>query len=154
MKIIRKTIACAMAAAVLLLSGCGGANSDDVSGKASETTSEATAKAVNTERHKVIIDTDTGSDDAAALILAATDKENDILGVTVLYGNAALEDSAKNALMTLEEYLVDYASPETRAIGEKVIAEQLNNIPKEKVRAIAAKYIEEIKNDGKRDFRF
>ena len=59
-----------------------------------------------------------------------------------------------NALMTLEEYLVDYASPETRAIGEKVIAEQLNNIPKEKVRAIAAKYIEKIKNDGKRDFRF
>ena len=59
-----------------------------------------------------------------------------------------------NALMTLEEYLVDYASPETRVIGEKVIAEQLNNIPKEKVRAIAAKYIEEIKNDGKRDFRF
>ena len=59
-----------------------------------------------------------------------------------------------NALMTLEEYLVDYASPETRAIGEKVIEEQLNNIPKEKVRAIAAKYIEEIKNDGKRDFRF
>ena len=59
-----------------------------------------------------------------------------------------------NALMPLEEYLVDYASPETRAIGEKVIEEQLNNIPKEKVRAIAAKYIEEIKNDGKRDFRF
>ena len=59
-----------------------------------------------------------------------------------------------NALMTLEEYLVDYASPETRAIGEKVIAEQLNNIPKEKVRQIAGKYIEEIKNNGKRDFRF
>lgn len=59
-----------------------------------------------------------------------------------------------NALMTLEEYLVDYASPETRAIGEKVIAEQLNNIPKEKVRMIAEKYIEEIKNEGKRDFRF
>ena len=107
MKIIRQTIACAMAAAVLLLSGCGGANSDDVSGKASETTSEATAKAVDTERHKVIIDTDTGSDDAAALILAATDKETDILGVTVLYGNAALEDSAKNALMTLEVCGVD-----------------------------------------------
>ena len=59
-----------------------------------------------------------------------------------------------NALMTLEEYLVDYASPATRAIGEKVIAEQLNNIPKEKVRQIAERYIEEIKNDGKRDFRF
>ena len=59
-----------------------------------------------------------------------------------------------NALMTLEEYLVDYASPETRAIGEKLIAAQLNHIPKEKVRQIAAGYIEEIKNNGKRDFRF
>ena len=60
----------------------------------------------------------------------------------------------KVAVVALEEYLVDYASPETRAIGEKVIAEQLNNIPKEKVRQIAEKYIEEIKNNGKRDFRF
>ena len=59
-----------------------------------------------------------------------------------------------NALMTLEEYLVDYASPETREIGEKVIEKELLNIPKEKVRQIAAKYIEEIKTEGKRDFRF
>ena len=54
-----------------------------------------------------------------------------------------------NALMTLEEYLVDYASSETRAIGEKVIEKELQNIPKEKVRQIAANYIEEIKNNGK-----
>ena len=59
-----------------------------------------------------------------------------------------------NALMTLEEYLMDYASPETRAIGEKVIEKELENIPKEKVRQIAKNYIEEIKNNGKRDFRF
>ncbi len=59
-----------------------------------------------------------------------------------------------NALMTLEEYLMDYASPETRAIGEKMIERELLNIPKEKVRKIAAEYIESIKNDGKRDFRF
>ncbi len=59
-----------------------------------------------------------------------------------------------NALMTLEEYLVDYASPETRELGEKVIEKELLNIPKEKVREIARKYIEEIKKDGKRDFRF
>ena len=59
-----------------------------------------------------------------------------------------------NALMTLEEYLMDYASPETRAIGEKVIEKELENIPKEKVRRIAKNYIEEIKNNGKRDFRF
>ncbi len=59
-----------------------------------------------------------------------------------------------NALMTLEEYLMDYASPETRAIGEKMIERELLNIPKEKVRKIAAEYIESIKNEGKRDFRF
>ncbi len=59
-----------------------------------------------------------------------------------------------NALMTLEEYLMDYASPETRAIGEKMIERELLNIPKEKVRKIAAEYIDSIKNDGKRDFRF
>ena len=59
-----------------------------------------------------------------------------------------------NALMTLEEYLVDYASPETRAIGEKVIEKELLNIPKEKVREIARQHIEDIKNNNKRDFRF
>ena len=59
-----------------------------------------------------------------------------------------------NALMTLEEYLMDYASPETREIGEKIIEKELLNIPKEKVRNIAKNYIEEIKKDGKRDFRF
>ena len=59
-----------------------------------------------------------------------------------------------NALMTLEEYLVDYASPETREIGEKVIERELLNIPKEKVRKIAAEHIEDIKNNNKRDFRF
>ena len=58
-----------------------------------------------------------------------------------------------NALMTLKEYLVDYASEETRAAGEALIEKELGNIPKEKVRKIAEEYIREIEN-GKRDFRF
>lgn len=58
-----------------------------------------------------------------------------------------------NALMTLKEYLVDYASQGTQKIGEKVIAEELKKIPNENVRAIAEKYISEIEL-GKRDFRF
>ena len=97
-----------MAVTVLLLCGCSAANSDSASSsdngsaQATEKASETTAKTGNTQRHKVIIDTDTGSDDAAALVLAATNEQTEILGVTVLYGNAALEDSAKNALMTLE----------------------------------------------------
>ncbi len=58
-----------------------------------------------------------------------------------------------NALMTLKEFLEDYASPETQEIGNALIERELDNIPKEKVRRIAADYISEIKN-GKRDFRF
>ena len=58
-----------------------------------------------------------------------------------------------NALMTLKEYLEDYASPKTKEIGDKLIKEELEKIPNPKVKDIATKYITEIL-DGKRDFRF
>ena len=58
-----------------------------------------------------------------------------------------------NALMTLKEYLEDYASPETKAVGEKLIADELKTIPNEKVREKASEYIENI-HEGQRDFRF
>ncbi len=58
-----------------------------------------------------------------------------------------------NALMTLKEYLCDYASDETRAVGEKLIAEQINDIPNEKVKGIVAQRLGLIA-DGERDFRF
>ena len=59
-----------------------------------------------------------------------------------------------NALMTLTEYLVDYASDFTRETGYKLIERELDKIPGEKVKRIAAEHIEDIKNSGKRDFRF
>ena len=59
-----------------------------------------------------------------------------------------------NALMTLTEFLVDYASEDTKEIGFKLIEEELNKIPKEKVREIAKKNIEDIKATRRRDFRF
>ena len=59
-----------------------------------------------------------------------------------------------NALMTLSEYLEDYASPETREIGLKMVEEELMRIPKEKVRAIARDNIEAIRASNRRDFRF
>ncbi len=59
-----------------------------------------------------------------------------------------------NALMTLAEYLVDYASPKTKEIGFEVIRRELDRIPKEKVRAIARQNIEDIKSSNRRDFRF
>ena len=58
-----------------------------------------------------------------------------------------------NALMTLKEYLMDYASEETRAIGEKLIEAELNNIPREKTREICADHLKKIE-EGIRDFRF
>ena len=58
-----------------------------------------------------------------------------------------------NAIMTLKEYLEDYASPDTKAKGEKVIEEELKRIPNDNVRRIAAERDAEIHN-GRRDFRF
>ena len=58
-----------------------------------------------------------------------------------------------NALMTLKEYLEDYASPETKEIGDKLIKQELEKIPNPKVKATATEYIHNIK-EGKRDFRF
>lgn len=59
-----------------------------------------------------------------------------------------------NALMTLSEFLEDYASPKTREVGYQLIEEELQNIPKEKVRNIAAQNIEDIRSFNGRDFRF
>ena len=59
-----------------------------------------------------------------------------------------------NALMTLTEYLEDYASEETKKVGYETIEKELQRIPKEKVRAIAESNIRDIKNSNRRDFRF
>ncbi|MBQ5904562.1 MAG: [Clostridia bacterium] len=59
-----------------------------------------------------------------------------------------------NALMTLTEYLVDYASDRTKEAGFRMIEEELQRIPNEKVRGIAKQNIEDIKNSNRRDFRF
>lgn len=58
-----------------------------------------------------------------------------------------------NALMTLKEYLEDYASPATREVGKKIIAEGVKDIPHDKVRGIVTERLEKIAA-GERDFRF
>ena len=58
-----------------------------------------------------------------------------------------------NALMTLKEYLMDYASPETRAAGEALIEKSLSDIPLERTREITLRHLKEIE-EGARDFRF
>lgn len=59
-----------------------------------------------------------------------------------------------NALMTLAEYLEDYASEETKEIGYGMIERELERIPNEKVRRIATENIGQIRSSNRRDFRF
>lgn len=58
-----------------------------------------------------------------------------------------------NALITLKEFLVDYATPETKSVGEDMINKQLNKVTNEKVRETLKNNLKEIEN-GIRDFRF
>ena len=58
-----------------------------------------------------------------------------------------------NALMTLKEYLEDYAAPDTKKIGEELIAKEIRNVTNENVRNKAMEYLNEL-HKGKRDFRF
>lgn len=55
--------------------------------------------------------------------------------------------------MTLKEYLEDYASPETKAVGEALIEREIEKVKNEKVKEIARRNLADIEL-GKRDFRF
>ena len=56
-----------------------------------------------------------------------------------------------NALMTLEEFLMDYASDSTKKIGQQLIEAEIKNIPSPKMRTYALQSLEQI-CAGKRDF--
>ncbi len=73
--------------------------------------------------------------------------------MTLLKNGQILNCCHPNALMTLKEFLMDYASPETKRLGEEMISRELEKIPGEKVKQIAKERLEKIEN-GIRDFRF
>ena len=58
-----------------------------------------------------------------------------------------------NALMTLQEYLEDYASDDTKKLGKELTAKELELIPNPNVKQLATEYIQNI-SCGRRDFRF
>ena len=58
-----------------------------------------------------------------------------------------------NAIITLKEYLEDYASPETKLNGERLIEEEIKKIPNPKVYNTTKEYLKKIEQ-GARDFRF
>ena len=59
-----------------------------------------------------------------------------------------------NALMTLSEFLCDYASPHTQELGWSLIERELKNIPDEGRRRLCAEHIEQIRTGQGNDFRF
>ncbi|MBO7234303.1 MAG: [FeFe] hydrogenase H-cluster radical SAM maturase HydG [Paludibacteraceae bacterium] len=73
--------------------------------------------------------------------------------MTLVKNNQIANCCHPNALITLQEYLQDYASPETITLGEAMIKKELNNIPNPKAQETAKRFLEAIKQ-GKRDFRF
>ena len=58
-----------------------------------------------------------------------------------------------NALTTLKEYLVDYASEEVRILGNKLIEKELQELPNEKIRNKTKEYLDRIEI-GERDLYF
>ena len=58
-----------------------------------------------------------------------------------------------NALLTLQEYLMDYASPQTCAVGEQLIQKELNKYQSENKKQLLEK-MEKIRNNSKRDLYF
>ena len=59
-----------------------------------------------------------------------------------------------NALMTLTEFMTDYASEETRKVAYELVEKELEKIPNEKVREIARQHVKDIRESNSRDFRF
>ncbi len=58
-----------------------------------------------------------------------------------------------NALITLKEYLIDYASEDTKKVGFELIKREINNVPNPKARETLVKYLG-LLDEGQRDFRF
>lgn len=92
--------------------------------EARQTEAQPTDKYTLSARRKVIIDTDTGADDASALILAAKSGNLDILGVTTLVGNVDADQAVKNALAALE--LADCDAPVYKGSSENFNGEKIS----------------------------
>lgn len=108
---------------VLVFALCGCSTTENSSDSQMTAEASQTSYTLAPER-KVIIDTDTGADDASALILAGKSKNIDILGVTVLAGNVDLEQGTKNALAALE--IAGCDAPVYRGSSKNYSGEKIN----------------------------
>lgn len=75
------------------------------------------------EKTKIILDVDTGSDDAIAIIAAALSEELDILGITTVNGNQPLKNTTENTLRVVD--LLDVDIPVYQGCGDPIVANLL-----------------------------
>ena len=73
--------------------------------------------------------------------------------MTLLKNGQIANCCGPNAMLTLMEYLKDYASESTRCKGLAMIRSSLDSIPNPKVREKTEEYLKKIQ-EGQRDFRF
>ena len=66
--------------------------------------------------HKVIFDTDPGVDDAMALLFLHNHPDIDLIGITTVFGNAAIETTTRNALFLKREWGI--GAPVARGEGK------------------------------------
>jgi purine nucleosidase len=71
---------------------------------------------------KIIIDTDTGSDDAVALVMALRDPSVKVLAITTVSGNVPMEQATYNALQTID-YAGTYKPPVYKGIAKPLLCE-------------------------------
>jgi purine nucleosidase len=114
------SLLCALTIAALCACSAG----ENAVGETQPTAAQPATEYTLSPGRKVIIDTDTGADDAAALILAAKAPNITILGVTTLVGNVGIEQSTQNALAALE--IAGCSAPVYRGSSENLMDETIN----------------------------
>ena len=93
-------------------------------GQTAVMTTRATAGPTDPSRRSFVIDTDTASDDAIALLLAVRDSDVDVRAVTVVAGNVPLDLAVRNAIVTLD--LCGGAAVEVHAGRDRPLARPLD----------------------------
>lgn len=68
---------------------------------------------------KILFDTDPGIDDAMALLMLARDPRAELLGITTVFGNAALDLTTANALALCERFGID--APVARGAAQALL---------------------------------
>ncbi len=78
------------------------------------------------DKRKIIIDTDTASDDAVALVMALRDPSVEVVAITTVKGNLPIETCTRNALISID-FANTYAPPLYEGCDRALLAEVMTS---------------------------